>query len=428
MMKLSNYDDEIHHANEKTVSRIVSARPRLVGVRRATRAIPRMKKNVFLHAGPRKLSWDQMTGAMKGAVIGAMLYEGLAENPTQAYSRAEEGAICFESAHDYGSVSPMAGMISPSMPVFVVENLVAGNFAFCTINEGVGRVKTLRYGAYSGDVIKRLNWIQEVLAPNVSDALTSAGGIDLKQIISEALRRGDECHNRNKAATSIFLKIIGPHVVRASTSKKVAAEILEFVGANDHFFLNLSMAASKATLDYAHGIRNSTIVTGMSSNGCDFGVRVSGLGAKQPPYQWYVARSPFARGKYFSGYDRGAANRVLGDSYVSECVGIGAFAMAASPAISEFVGGTPRWAENQVREMQKITWGKHKDFLIPYMNFVGAPTGIDIHKIARNRILPILNTGIAHKKAGIGQIGAGLFRAPAKCFEKANKAWSEHAG
>jgi hypothetical protein len=401
----------------------MNASPTLVRVSPAIEQIPGMSKNMFLHSGP-SLTWDRMTGAMKGAAVGAMLYEGLANTAKEAIASLENNAISFQSAHDFDCVTPMAGMISYSMPVFVVKNRNAGNDSFCPINEGVGRIKTLRYGAYSYEVVRRLRWIRDVLGPTLSDAIKMIGGIDLKEIISEALKRGDECHNRNKAATSIFYKTIAPSIVRVSPSRSKAAEVLEFIGANDHFFLNLSMAASKSALDSAHGIRNSTIVTAISSNGRELGIRVSGLGSPKPPYKWSVATSPFARGKYFEGFKRSDANSVLGDSYVSECAGLGAFAMAASPAITQFVGGTPRWAEKQVREMGKISWTKNGEYVIPYMNYQGTPTGIDFRKVLRTGILPLLNTGMAHRNAGIGQIGAGLFYAPKKCFEKAREAWS----
>jgi hypothetical protein len=419
--------DEIFAANEETVSRIQNARPRLIGVSPAIKANPKMGKNTFLHSGP-SLTWDQMTGAMRGASVGAMLYEGFAKTPKEAGERLQENAISFRSAHDLSCVTPMAGMITQSMPVFIVKNVSTGNFAFSPINEGVGKIKTLRYGAYSREVVERLNWIRHVLGPILSDGIKMIGGIDLKQIISEALKRGDECHNRNKAATSIFFKTIAPYIVRVSPTKSSAAKILDFIGANDHFFLNLSMAASKVALDSAHGIRDSTIVTAISSNGRELGIRVSGLGSPKAPYAWHTASSPFARGKYFEGYTRANANPVLGDSYVSECAGLGAFAMAASPAITQFVGGTPKWAEKQVRAMGKISWTKNREYVIPYMNYQGTPTGIDFRRVIRTGILPLLNTGIAHNNPGIGQIGAGLFYAPMKCFTKAKDHWVEEYG
>jgi hypothetical protein len=419
--------DETFHANEEAVSRVLNAKPELVGIGPAIKAIPRMRRDTFLHAGP-SLSWGRMTGAMRGAAVGAMLYEGFADTPKEALSKLEANTITFQSAHDHDSVSPMGGIISCTMPVFKVRNASKGNYSFCPINEGVGKVRTLRYGAYAPDVLKRLRWIRDVLGPALSEATRMMGRIDLKQIISEALRRGDECHNRNKSATSIFFKIIAPSIVRVSSSRAIAAQVLDFMGANDHFFLNLSMAASKASLDSAHGIRNSSIVTGMSSNGRAFGIRVSGLRASRPPNEWCTAPSPFARGKYFGGYTKLDANPVLGDSYVSECVGLGAFAMAASPAITEFIGGSPRWAEMQVKRMRRITWAKNSEYVIPYMNYLGTPTGIDFRKVIRTGVLPILNTGIAHKRPGVGQIGAGIFYAPVKCFQEASIAWAAEYG
>ena len=409
-------------ANEKAVSRLLSAQPKLVGVSPAAKVIPGMGKKIFLHPGPPML-WNEMTGPLRGAAVGAVLFEGYARNVRSALRILQDGEIKFESAHDHDSVCAMAGFISPSLPVFVVRNQTYGNYSFSPINEGVGRVPTLRYGAYNSRVIDRLNWIRDVLMPGLHAAIRRAKDFDLKHIIAESLKRGDECHNRNKSATAIFLKNIAPHLVRTEESKSTSAEILEFIGGNDHFFLNLSMAASKPTLDAAHGIRNSSMLTGMASNGHSFGIRVSGLGRTTPPYEWFKAASPYAIGKYFEGFTKKDANRVLGDSYVSECAGIGGFAMAASPAITEFVGGTPEWAVAEVRKMRRITLTDNTNYVIPFMNYKGSPTGIDLRKVLKTRILPIMNTGIAHNNAGIGQIGAGIFHAPMKCFLVADKAW-----
>ena len=419
--------DEIDAANKIAVSRILNSRPKLIGVEKAINALPGMSKKIFLHPGP-PMDWQQMSGPLKGAAVGAMLYENLASNERQALRLLEDGEIQFESAHNHHCVCAMAGLISQSMPVFVVKDKIGNNYSFSTINEGVGRIRTLRYGAYGPGVIKGLEWIRDVLSPALVATIKVANGMELRPVISEALKRGDECHNRNKSATNIFFRNLAQNIVRTGLDKKTIAEIFGFVGGNDHFFLNLSMTASKIALDSAHGIKRSSIVTGMSSNGYKFGIRVSGLGPKTPPYSWYMFNPPFARGRYFTGYAKKDANKVLGDSYVSECVGLGGFAMAASPAITEFVGGNTKWALNIMTKMDRITLTRNNDFLIPYMNYRGTPTGIDIFKVKRSRILPILNSGIAHRTPGIGQIGAGIFHAPFQCFAKAVQDFNNNYG
>lgn len=413
----------INEANSKAVDKIMNSHPVLIDVGMALDVIPGMKRDLFLHAGP-PIDWHSMCGPMRGAALGAVVYEGLANGLKEAEKVLDSGGIEFSPTHHHNAVAPMAGIISPSMPVYVVENRTYGNKAFANINEGVGQVKTLRFGANDRTVLDRLKWMRNVLAPALRESVRRYGGIDLREIIAEALRRGDECHNRNKSATAALYMILAPRLIKLDIPRDDVATILEFIAGNPHFFLNLSMAASKSTMDAAHGIPYSTIITVMSTNGVEFGIRVSGLGD-----EWFTAPAPRQdKGKIFPGFSPDDANPVFGDSYISEPAGIGAFAMAASPAIAEFTGGTPKYGLEITENMYKITVAEHKYYKIPYLNYRGTPTGIDLRKVLETGIAPIVNTGLAHKKPGIGQIGAGIASAPIECFEKAALAFQNKYG
>jgi len=401
-------------ANQQAIEKIQSAQPVLVDIKPAGKVIPRMKKNTILQAGP-PIEWKRMCGPLRGAVYGALMYEELAESPEEAEELIKNGEILFAPCHEHDSVGPMAGVISASMPVFVIKNTEHGNLSYGSINEGLGKV--LRFGAYSKEVIQHLKWMEKELAPSLKLAIKRSGGINLKTIISQALHMGDECHNRNVAATSLFERQIMPHLIEANLETNVTSRIARFLAENDHFFLNLSMTACKAMMDAAHSIENCTLVTAMSRNGTEFGIRVSGLGDR-----WFTAPAPTAKGLYFPGYGPADANPDLGDSSITETRGIGGFAMAAAPAIVKFVGGTPADAVGYTKEMMNITVSKDYSFTIPSLNFEGTPMGIDVIRVLDTGILPIINTGIAHKKPGIGQIGAGIVRAPMECFKNALKA------
>lgn len=411
---------DIDDANEKAFNKIVNSVPVLEDIGTAADVIPGMTKDTFLHAGP-PITWENMPGPMRGAIVGALIYEGKAATPEEAVKMAESGAINFSPCHEHGVVGPMAGIVSPSMPVFVVQNKTYGNYSFCTMNEGLGKV--LRFGAFSNDVIQRLKWMEKVLAPGLRKALKVRGQIDLRAIIAQALHMGDDLHNRNKAATSLFIREIAPSLVKADLSGEETASILEFINSNDHFFLNLSMPACKAMMDAAHGIERSTLVTTMSRNGTEFGIRVSGL-----PGRWFTGPAQMVKGLYFPGYSEADANPDLGDSAITETAGIGGFAMAAALAIVQFVGGTPGDALNYSRRMYEITYGENPNWQIPIFDFRGTPTGIDVRKVVEKNILPQINTGIAHKDPGIGQVGAGLVNPPWDCFSKALLALAEKYG
>ena len=397
-------------ANRTALDRLLAASPSLIDVQPAGSAIPGLTGRMLLHSGP-PIAWERMCGPMRGAIIGASLFEGWASTPEEAENLARNGSIAFDACHHHGAVGPMAGVVSPSMPVVVVENTAAGNRSFATLNEGLGKV--LRFGAYEESVLNRLRWFRDAFGPTLSRTLASTGPIDLKSITGQALQMGDEGHNRNVAATSLFVRSLAPTLVRTATEADAAAA-LDFLRGNDHFFLNLSMAACKASLDAAHGVAGSTVVTAMSRNGVDFGVRLSGTGDA-----WYMAPVGVPDGLYFPGYGPEDANPDLGDSAITETCGIGGFAMAAAPAIVRFVGGTAADALNYTREMYRITLERNPAFALPPLGFAGSPTGIDARRVVESGVQPVINTGIAHKLPGVGQIGAGIARAPLSCFADA---------
>jgi len=411
---------DIESANHIAVTRMMEARPLLTGLGKAIDVIPNMRENLLLHAGP-PIEWPAMSGPLRGAIIGALIFEGQAKSAEEAEALATSGAIDFAPCHHYGAVGPMAGVTSASMQLYIVENETHGNRAFANLNEGLGKV--LRYGAYQEDVQERLHWMNGVMAPVLHAALAASGPMDIRALLAEALHMGDEGHNRNKASSIIFTKNLAPYVVKAAPSSTVAAEILHFLGDNALGMLNPAMAACKAMCDVAHGIEGSTIVSAMARNGTNFGIRVSGLGD-----QWFTAPCQQPDGLYFPGYSLEDANPDIGDSTITETAGIGGFAMAAAPAIVTFVSGKPSDAINTTLEMYEITFTEHKSFNIPALDFRGTPTGIDLRKVVETGITPRINTGIAHKNAGVGQVGAGLVRPPLQIFEEALVAFAARYG
>jgi hypothetical protein len=415
--RVQTFRPAIENANAKVMKIILSGMPHLVGLERAIDVIPGMTSDMLLHAGP-PIKWDRMCGPMRGAVIGALLYERKAGTAEEAGQLAASGAIKFSPCHEHAAVGPMAGVTSSSMPVFVLKNEAHGNRAYCTMNEGLGKV--LRYGAYSEPVIQKLRWMENTLYPVLKKAVAKRGKIDLKNIIAQALHMGDEVHNRNRAATSIFYRMIAPAIVTTCDDPATAAAVLEFINGNDHFFLNLSMPASKATLDAARGIKNSSVAVVMARNGTDFGVQLSGTGN-----EWFTGPADVPDALYFPGYTKADANPDIGDSAITETNGLGGFAIAASPAIVQFVGGSTDDAINYTRQMYEITAAENNVYQIPYLNFRGSPTGIDVIKVVEKNILPFIDTGVAHKEPGVGQIGAGVLNAPLEPFKKAFEAFAK---
>src|SRR5215216_7480838 len=405
----------IARANDEAVARMDDAQPLLVGVGIARELLPAMSDRTILHAGP-PIDWADMSGPLRGAVVGAAVHEGLADDLGDAERRAAAGEFEFGPCHERGAVGPMAGVVSASMPMCVVENATHGNRAFCTFNEGLGKV--LRYGANDAEVLARLVWIRDVLARVFARALERLGEpVDLRAMTAQALQMGDEGHNRNRAGTSLLLRELTPVLLELDEPTADLASVARFITGNDHFYLNLTMPAAKAAADAAAGVERSSIVVAMARNGTEFGVRLSGTGDS-----WFTGPSGMIDGLYLPGYGAEDANPDIGDSTITETIGIGGFAMAASPAIVRFVGGNAEDALQATRAMYDIAWGESRSFQIPALGFRGTPVGIDAREVVHTRVLPFVNTGIAHREPGVGQIGAGVVKPPMEAFVKAVRA------
>lgn len=408
---------KIDEVNKAAVTAIQKAQPVLVGVGTAGEVVPGMKKNLVLHAGP-PITWDRMSGPLRGAVQGALVYEGLAKDVTEAGKLAASGEVAFAPWHEHDGVGPMAGVATASMPVWIVEDQASKSRTFCTFNEGLGKV--LRYGANSDEVLTRLRWIRDVLGPVLREALTLRPEINLKALIAQALQMGDEVHNRNRAATSLLFRELAPAVLKTKATNADQIRVLDFINANDHFFLNLSMPAAKSMLRAAEWREGCTLVTTMSRNGTDFGIRVAGLKER-----WFTGPANIVKGLLFPGYTEADCNPDIGDSAITETCGLGGFSMAAAPAIVKFVGGSVADAMTYTQKMYEITEAEAEAFQIPSLDFRGSPLGINLLKVCETGILPQINTGIAHREAGVGQVGAGLVTPPMKCFEDALEAYVE---
>ena len=411
---------DIEKANAEATNRMMEARPVVIGMGKAIDVVPGMRDNLLMHAGP-PITWERASGPMKGAITGALIYEGKAKNMDEAQKLVESGKIDLEPCHHHQSVGPMAGVTSANMSVYILENKTHGNMSYSNLNEGYGKV--LRYGAYSEEVIERFGWMENVMAPVLGKAIELSGGIDIRAMVAEALHMGDEGHNRNKAGSVLFTKALAPYIVKATEDRDVASDIIKFMGDNALTILNPVMAACKGMVDVAQGIEGSTIVHIMARNGTDFGIRVSGLGDR-----WFTSPVGIPKGLYFPGFTEADSSGDIGDSTITESAGIGGFAMAAAPAIVTFVSGTPKDAINATMEMYEICFTEHKFFTIPSLDFRGTPTGIDLRKVVELGITPRVNTGVAHKDPGVGQVGAGLVRPELSMFEEALVAFAEKYG
>ena len=416
-MRVTDIGNIIDQANAETVRRIMAGEPVLVDVVRAADVLPRLGDRTILHAGP-PIGWDRMCGPMRGAVMGIAVFEGWAKDLAEAEAMATRGAFHFEPNHHHDCVGPMTGMTTRGQMLLVVENKAFGNRAYCAINEGLGKV--MRFGGNDAEVLDRIRWLTTSLGPALGAALRDMGGIPLKPLVARGLGMGDEMHQRNLACSSLLLRLLAPALARTATDTAALAKNLAFIAANDQFFLNVAMAMGKAMTDPARGIAGSSIVTAMCRNGTDFGIRVSGTGD-----EWFTAPVEMPVGMYFPGFTEADANPDMGDSAIVETIGLGGFAMGAAPAVVGFIGaGNASEAAVFTRAMGEITIAENPEWTIPAMDYRGVPTGIDIRLVVETGLMPTINTGVAHKKPGVGQVGAGVVRAPRGCFTAALEAFA----
>ena len=398
-------------ANERALAAVLDVTATLVDVAPASEVLG-LERGEFLHAGP-PIAWDRASGPLRGALMGGAALEGLVDDPEDAVALFESGtSVSLEPCHHRSAVGPMAGVVTPSMWMFVLEDRASGRRAYCSLNEGLGKV--LRYGAYAPEVLDRLRWMGDVLGPLLRRAVRAADVVDVTGILTQMLQMGDEAHNRNRAGTLMLLRDLSPAMVASGADAADVAKALRFIGGNDHFFLNLAMPACKLALDAARGIEGSTMVVAMARNGTDFGIQVAGTGD-----EWFTGPAQLADGLFLGDYGPDDANPDIGDSAITETAGIGGFAMATAPAIVRFVGGSVPDALATTRRMHEITLGENPRWSVPVLEFQGTPTGIDVTRVCRTGILPQINTGMAGKVAGVGQVGAGLVTPPAEIFPEA---------
>lgn len=398
----------------QTVERLSRSRPLLVSVGRALEAIPRMRPNMILHPGP-PITWERMPPPLQGAVVCALLHEGVANSEEEAREMARRGRVLFEPALDHKAVCPLASVISPSMPVCIVRNETYSNYAHCLLNEGPGRV--LRYGGFKAEALDRLRWVEKVLAPVLRQAIAASGGLDLRSILAQSLHMGDDGLQQTKASTSLFVRMLAPHLAHTCKNSDTLVQVLSFLDSHNLFFQNLALAAAKSALDAAHGIPTSRIVTAMAGNGVEFGIQVSGLADS-----WFTAPVEPPDGLFLPGYGRSDALPLIGDGSIMEAYGLGALALAGAPVVMAFLGGDARRGSQVTEEMYRISAAESPNYTIPALNMRGAPVGIDAARAAAERSAPWLNIEIINRQPGGGQIGAALWRAPLGPFEQAARA------
>ena len=393
-------------ANREALARILAAQPVLTDVIPLRAFDPTLTGRVLTHAGP-PVTWQRMAGAQRGAAIAAVLHEGWADTPADAGRLLASGRVRLTPNHHHDGVGGMAGVLSPSMLVYVVRDRTSGRSAY-SVHE-----YDAVFGAYDDAALDELRRWDTRYLPVIGRAVRHLGGLELKPLMAQALTMGDELHCRQTASSSVLANRLAPAIVRTSSASDAAATLELLASAPYLTFLPLAMAASKVALLAATDVPRSTVVTVIARNGTEVGIRVSGTGRR-----WYTAPAPLIRTVFFDGYGPRDAGRDLGDSAITETGGLGAFAGAAAPALSSELGLRPDEFAGFSRTMARISVGRHRDLTIPQLG-MGPPVGIDVNRVVQTGITPVIATAVAHREPGHRIIGLGVSRVPRACFEQA---------
>ncbi|RDH77246.1 DUF1116 domain-containing protein [Mycolicibacterium moriokaense] len=407
--------EAIEQANSETIKRMKQANPVLVGIGKAREHVPGMRENLILHAGP-PITWNKASGPLKGAVIAGMLFEGLAHSVEEAVHKCNEGEVDLEPCHDHDAVGPMAGIITNSMSVYIVEDQTSGRRTYANISDDLGdyRCASIRFGVYEKPAIDHLHWIESTLAPILNQAIAEAEYIDFLPIIGKSLLMGDDCHVTMNAATPLFLRQLMPGLIKACSDQETLKRVTNLIYCDDLFALNPVMATCKSIASAGANVENSSIVTVMARNGTEFGIKVSGLGDK-----WFTGLAEIGRGYLLPGISPSDVNRDMGDSAITETLGLGGTARSIS--------GSAKNATRLTLQSYGITQAESDVFRVPALDGRGAPMGFDILKIVEKDLRPAINSGLAQRHINRPAAGVGFLAAPMEAFVNAAVAFHDAA-
>jgi hypothetical protein len=407
------HGDRVEVANREAVARLEATRPCAVGVAPAGHVVPGLQGRMLLHAGP-PIAWEQVCDPQRRAMVAACLFEGWAADRDAAALLLGSGAVALAPGNEHDHVGAMTGICSPSMPVWVAEDAESGARAFSTLNEGPGR--TLWFGVGDDVAIERLRFFRDEAGPLLARLLEREGPIDVFAIAAQAVQMGDELHMRSQAAGHLLLReLVGGFA--ALGGERTA----RFMASNHHVFLSLTMAAAKCASLAMGRVEGSSVVALIARNGTDMGIQLAGL-----PGRWFTApAAPVQDALLREGFGADDAAADIGDSAVIECIGLGGMALAASPGVAAFFGGSAADAADRTRLMGEICAGRARRFTIPTLDGEGTPLGIDARLVVETGVTPQITTGVLHVSSGAGQIGAGVAHQPEAPFRAALAALAE---
>ena len=398
--------ERIDAANAEVLRRLDQGVPLLTGLTTVAAAAPDLPERTLLHCGP-PIAYADAPDPLRRSMRAAAVAEGWASGLAHADGLLARGDIGLSPANTHRVVVPMATALGAGAPVYVLQNQAGGTEAYAPISQGPGEVAW--FGCASGASIARLVFLRDVAAPVIREILDRAGPLDVLALAAQAVTMGDDVHVRTQAATNLLIREWLPHLTGVGGPDGVA--FARFMAGNHLFFLTLAMAAARSLTEWAAQVQDSSIVTTMTRNGTTFGIALAGSD------RWFLDEAPeVGHALYYPGQGPETSARDIGDSAVLELSGLGAAAAAGSPAVAQLLGGQMREAAGLTGRLAAVCAGRSSRFKIPALDNTGTPLGVDVRKVVELGTTPAVTTGILHRSAGTGQVGAGVAEAPLGCF------------
>ncbi|CAG9181526.1 oxamate carbamoyltransferase subunit AllG family protein [Cupriavidus pampae] len=345
-----------------------------LGVRRRDAVLPDLSASVLLHAGPPFASPDAVPVAVRNAAIQALLYEGLASDAAAAARLLATGDVTLAPAQDYGVATPLAQVVSASMPLAMVGD--GKSYAYAPLIEGPP--PALRFGTRDAAARTRMATVA-ACGVELIDGRLHTQPVAMMPLIADALANGDDCHGRTVAANAALVAALAG----------LSANALDMVRANAGFVLPILMATA-----CWHLRRQASGVAAAGGNGVEFGVRLHGADT------WHTVSAAPPVGIRLPSHDATVALGAIGDSAVIDFGGLGGQALMFAPALR---ADWQRWlpADLDTRRA-RVT---------------DAVSGIVDPVCAREAAcMPIVNLAILDLAGEAGLIGRGFYEAPLALF------------
>ncbi len=389
----------LHPADQESFNRLCESNPAWVGMVTAEQAID-LPQTTLLHAGPPFASVGSVTQPILNSACIAAVFEGLAADFDEAETKIFAGDILLKPAQDFGVVTPLAAVVSSTMPLHHITDLNRPQIqAYAPINGGSR--PAMRLGIRSKDVLDHIRWLNGPFASWIASGLQQP--IELIPLAVAALKQGDDCHGYTPEGGRLMMSELEKNISDGIGD----TDTRKFIESSPSLFLNLWMAASKCMMMSASGVLESSFITAIAGNGLETGIQIAAL-----PGRWFQTSAQPPSGRFDVDLPESRALPAIGDSAVVEGLGLGAMAIHLSPVQQNNLGEFLPADYSSVKE--NLLTGIHPGF-----SDLDCQLGLTARAADQLNRGPVIGLGILDKNGEKGRLGGGIYRMPVDVFKQA---------